>query len=74
MVQSTAPRGNDIGYLKTSDPEIAVMQNHIKGVSGPLSVSGFMGLEFLMKAGYSNPKSQSITLQMWRNLKNKPFL
>ena len=65
----TAPRGSDID-TKTSDPEIAVMQNHIKGVSGPLSVSGYVRISD--ESGLFEPKSK-VSLCRCGASKNKPF-
>ncbi|PKK87445.1 MAG: hypothetical protein CVV63_00985 [Tenericutes bacterium HGW-Tenericutes-8] len=65
----TASRGKD-SDIPMTDPEIAVMQNKIKGVSGPLSVSGFVRISD--EVGTFEPKTK-VSLCRCGASKNKPF-
>lgn len=65
----TASRG-EFKDVPTDNPEIAVIQNDIKGVSGPLSVTGFIKMSD--DEGLYEQKSK-MSLCRCGQSKNKPF-
>lgn len=65
----TASRG-DFKDVLTENPEIAVIQNEIKGVSGPLAVTGFIKISD--DEGFYEQKAK-VSLCRCGHSKNKPF-